>query len=459
MELQFVACQGDSGGENALRILNRAGYSGKTLQMGETTPVDSIAVFSLSEDQSRRSPGKYLRCSAIKLLDGGAPEWVTTLFRVGVIRQSCNWPEYRSDQGFEQAVLSMASDYEQWLNQPKNLVPWASYESDPSIGSESQCMVRAQAWVRTSSVEEMRRIWLTAKRASEYQVETIELGEWNVNCSREERVFPADAIRQAQQVLAEWPAHFAREATWAHENLQVPSVVVRLDCIIRDGQLIVYEVEERPAGLGVCTLVNTGFEPALRRAASAWPEFQVVVSPKRRGTDDRIWTERLGWSSNPESGLVLVRAEPDETEFHELQPQSVSSLITKGDKSYGEGMGLWDEVRTGQALPWERSFVLKPLQGSKLMDVEIWDPEGRPGGSKQRKIEEVLARSGSMFMQRMYPPMETGIPRFPWMIYRVFFTFHPETREWTCIGGNWNARHNLRIHGASDAIFGPLVPE
>jgi hypothetical protein len=43
-------------------------------------------------------------------------------------------------------------------------------------------------------------------------------------------------------------------------------------------------------------------------------------------------------------------------------------------------------------------------------------------------------------------------------IWRVFYGFDPETRDWLPLGGVWNARPNtLRLHGASDAIFGAVV--
>jgi hypothetical protein len=103
--------------------------------------------------------------------------------------------------------------------------------------------------------------------------------------------------------------------------------------------------------------------------------------------------------------------------------------------------------------------VLKPLQGSKLRDLEIWDPEHRPGSSVRAKVEQTLRSSGAMFCQQLFPPMETGITQFPWMIYRMFFGFDCGMGRWVALGGNWNARANLRIHGASDAVFGPAVVE
>lgn len=69
----------------------------------------------------------------------------------------------------------------------------------------------------------------------------------------------------------------------------------------------------------------------------------------------------------------------------------------------------------------------------------------------------MLAKNEAMFCQKLYDPMASGWEKFPWMIFRVFCGYNCQTKHWECLGGNWNARHNLRIHGASDALFGPAV--
>lgn len=463
MRLLFVSMTGDLKGEQALSTLASLGHQTLLLAESQETPADSIALFSpVNVAALQGSRGKFLRCSAIKLLDNEVvPRWVTTPFRVAVLRTkrfSRNGSEVPHSR-FREALANLASWYDGWLSGDREqLVPWAVYEKDPGISDDARCFTLALKWVKHEQVERLKRVWIVSKSVNR-DIETVRIGQWDVNFCRREIVFPAIAVTQALQFLESWKDCFVSEQTWVRKHHKVPSLFVRFDCIVRDGQLIVYEIEERPAGLGISSRANPDFAAALLSVANRWPQFSVKVSPLRRATDDHLWQEAIGWPQNGTSELVLVRAEPEETEFHSLEPNSVSSLKGKGNKSYGERMGLWKRVAITADLPWDRCFVLKPLCGSKLRDLEIWDPKKRPGSSIRDKVEASLCRNKEMFYQEFFDPMETGIAKFPWMIFRVFFAFDPVTGSWQCLGGNWNARHNLRIHGASDAIFGPAVPE
>lgn len=287
---------------------------------------------------------------------------------------------------------------------------------------------------------------------------TVCIGPWNVNCSDQAQIFPDSAVEQSLVLLSRWQGSFRKENTWSRRELGTPSLIIRLDCVVHAGKLAVYEVEERPSGIGVSVILNPFFKKRLRQVLSTWPDFRVVISEKRAGTDDQIWMDALSWprSTNSDAELVLIRAEPEEAEFHHFESQSISSLIAKGDKAYGETLGLWHRVVTVDELPWERGFVLKPTQGSKMRDVEIWHPHKWPGRTTRSRIETVLSRR-VMFLQEMVYPMSTGNPKFEWMIYRVYFGYNIWTSLWECLGGTWNARTNLRIHGAPDAVIGPVV--
>lgn len=464
MALQFVAKSGDVQGKAALTILKQLGQETRLLQAEEKCPQNAVVLFTPLKSDFQGSRGRILRCSAIKLLDPEiVPAWVVSPFRVAVIRTKRGSRKQKNSRGlvyrhdsFREALVTMLDSYQDWLSgKLKSLVPWGPYETDPTISKTSTCMVQAQKWASDKAVLEFRRTWVIPKSKSD--IETIPVGKWQVNYCRWEFIFSAVAIKQSLQYLSEWQSRFALENTWSRKELGVPSLFVRFDCIVRDEKLIVYEIEERPAGLGISSFVSPAFTEALTDAAAKWPVFLVETSPARETTDDSLWLDALNWPKISPKGLVLVRAEPEEDMFHYLEPSSVSSLKAKGDKSYGEAMKLWHRVASTKELPWGKCFVLKPLQGSKLRDLEIWDPERRPGSSPRLRVEEALLRSGAMYCQEFFDPMPTGIKKYPWMIFRIFFAYDPTRKSWQCLGGNWNARHNLRIHGASDAIFGPAV--
>ena len=458
----FVANIEDQKSQLALVVLQEAGFDTRSVGEGQDARANEIAIFSINPTSNAHKRRRFLRTSSVRLKDELCPKWVLpTRLRVGVIRteNTKNPSRYGSVPfGFKPSVLEMAKRYRQWLEQGSNLwTPWGAHQNDPAFDPGKLALDALKQWLESEEIKVFRSQNLIVKSGGDIRV--MRVGQWPVNCCESPRVFPAEASKQALSLLSKWQNVFAKEATWVQGALSVPSLIVRLDCIVRDGQLVVYEVEERPAGVGISSVVNPEFGKRFVEIASTWQPFSVVVSPLRRATDDSLWQEQLPWDKS-ETGLVLVRAEPEELEFHVHEPQSVSSLKRKGDKGYGEVLGLWRKVEVPDQLDWGESFVLKPLQGSKLKDLEIWDPQRRPGSSRREVVEKTLASSpNGMFCQKLFPPMDSGIARFPWMIFRVFFGYDPLRREWKALGGNWNARHNLRIHGATDAIFGPAVIE
>ncbi len=280
------------------------------------------------------------------------------------------------------------------------------------------------------------------------------VGNWSVNYSDSQLPFNNKLQAEGKSLIKEWVSCFSPENTWVQNNLHIPSLIVRLDCVIENDQLRLYEVEERPAGIGFNTLMNPLFAAELKKVQSTWPKFEVVVSSLRNSSDDHLWAPV---TNNP-SDLVLVRAEPSEFGFHYLESRSVSSLKQKGNKSYGLAMNLWREVTKEDALDWDKGFVLKPKQGSKTRDIWIWDPGRRRAGSygQNRIIKELEKKP--MYCQDLIEPMASGHPNFPCLILRVFYGYDCIKQDWVYIGGMWNARPNLKVHGATDTAFGSVIP-
>lgn len=300
---------------------------------------------------------------------------------------------------------------------------------------------------------------------SQEKFQTLKNGEWATRFSLRERVFSPDLIRQGESFIGKWNAVwnkiFPTENTWIRKNHGIPSLIVRLDCTVQNGELKLYEVEERPAGIGVTRQVNPQFKEKLASISKTWPGFKSVVSPLRRGSDDSSWRETIDLETAAKNKeLVLVRAEPAETEFHTLAGQSVSTIQHKGDKQYGEKMGLWSPVSSIDQLDWGQAFVLKPRKGSKTQEVFFWHPTERrlQGLSTKTKIMNILSgQPEGMYLQPYHPPMESEIPDASHMIYRVFYGYNIQKKKWECLGGVWNARPNVKVHGAGDTIFGPVV--
>lgn len=291
-------------------------------------------------------------------------------------------------------------------------------------------------------------------------VETKTLG-WDVNVSRVETSLPEKAVQQGYELINKWSRSFQEENTWVRQNLGIPSLIARIDSTLDPyGNMLPYEIEERPGGIGATSVINPEFCKRLAETTQTWPTFQVVVSEKRTGFDDGLWAETVNLKNISSDKLYFVRAEPEETEFHFLEPQSISSLKEKGNKSYGVALGLWKPVNSPDQLEWDRAFALKPVQGSKSRDVRLWDPNNRraQGIATRTKIENTLNNQGVMYQQDYFPPIELGDNGSTlYMIHRVFYGYDIGKNKWNYMGGFYNIRPSLVIHGAHDTIFGPVI--
>lgn len=285
-------------------------------------------------------------------------------------------------------------------------------------------------------------------------------GSWQLMHSSVCHVESPQNIRKLSGTLRQWREHFSKEETWVQNNLGVPSLIVRIDYMVdATGNARVFEIEERPGGIGTTLSHNADFHEGLMAVQRGWPQFVSVVSHNRRDHDDSFWIVSVVGLGTVQSldSLVLVRAEPEEKIFHELQHRSVSVIRTKGNKSYGVPMGFWKPIADLQDLPWERPFVIKPLAGSKCQGVKFWLAQ------KHRQIKGCSTRSQILrqvelgaFIQEFMPMEFPGEPGY-FTVLRMFFGYDLKTREYVPLGGCWDARKNLIVHGSSETIVGNLV--
>lgn len=297
-------------------------------------------------------------------------------------------------------------------------------------------------------------------------MEEMQVGNWKFKVSKEEKVLSEKHILQALDNLHEWRKSFLSENTWVQKELGVPSILVRLDCVPQGDVLSIFEIEERPSvGLGM--MVNQLFSVRMKAFMQLWPRFFSVVSDKRGVHDDPVWVPTISMDQAKQNNeLLIIRAEPEEKQFHELAHRSVSTVVTKGHKEYGLKLGLWSKIRLADfdSLPWDQGFCIKPLQGSKTHDVEIWHPKmqqykkkGIHGVSTRSRIKRTLESKGEMYCQPLIHPLNISLGGKEMLFaYRVFFGYNPKSQSYQYLGGFWNARPSMMIHGASDAIFGPV---
>ncbi|GEM_PF-1428651 len=307
-------------------------------------------------------------------------------------------------------------------------------------------------------------------------------GEWRTNLSQEVEYMPTEAVFQGVEILKDWSRVFPVGNTWVGKHCGVPSLIVRIDCVVDVyNQIRPYEIEERPCGLGLTGLCNPAFAQNLKRVQASWPAIRWVQSNYRATDDELHFGPGLTLEeAKDHEGMLLARSRPEETEFHELEDRSVSSISHEGNKQYGLQFGWWDLVSSTHDgdLDWYISpalasaSVLKPVQGTRSRHIKVHLPQGmkqelRERGVPMRKSDTdsipqllKLIRSqptSQMYRQPFVEPMRLLHEPSRNAIYRMFYGFDLATGKWRPLGGVWMALDSLIVHGTDQTVTGPLL--
>lgn len=296
-----------------------------------------------------------------------------------------------------------------------------------------------------------------------FKVNEQSVGGWSVRWINQPISLPGVAVAQLFDLITRWLwAYAAVEETWVMRRLQVPTLWLKFDCVIdqTSNRLGVYEIDDCPDGVGIGCLVNHAFRQRLEQLRRHWPKFTPLVAAGRT-TDDSLW---LGESISLETvnghrGFILARPhELDDDRFGRFARLSVSTCLQQGRKDYGARLGLWESVSSEAELNWHDSFVLKASRGYGGSGVYIRHKGSFRGASGKASIIAALKENNTMYRQPFIMPMACPFdPRYL-MVLRPFFGFDLAAGRYQYLGGFWLARPgNLKLHGAADAIVGPLV--
>ncbi len=259
---------------------------------------------------------------------------------------------------------------------------------------------------------------------------------------------------------------FGLEKTWVMNRLGIPCLWLRLDIVPTQDGLVVFEIEDRSSGMGEAPLLNPQMGAILDQVSSAWPKFASIQSVQHSGSDDSLRWPVMSLDDYLALGstdlLVLPRCEPHELAFHVLADRSIGPVRSEGDKSYGRGLGLWDEVVDADDINYALPWAIKRVQSSKMQGVKLYVPgrsKDRPRGcvsvTQARSFaEECINNDGAVYIQPLTEPPQCALGRF---MLRPFVLFDMNRNEWVLAGGEWLAMDNYRLHGTSATVFGPLV--
>jgi len=286
---------------------------------------------------------------------------------------------------------------------------------------------------------------------------------------------PRFVTAQMLDILKKWQTVFPSEASYVSREYGVPSIIVRFDGVVApEGRFDAYEVQSGCGWTGYAGLVNEAFRDMRDNfVKNKWPPFK-LLAPLRKpleNPDELFWLQRTSLKEARESDTLLwvryLAQKIPKRVRGAIIARSLKPVQAHNSKHYGTALGwwktvMWHESLHGSALPWDEAFVLKPSFQYGSTDIMLWKPNERTGRATRTQIIQTLQRNGGMYLQRFIAPMRTRVGNNEYnIILRPFFGYDPQEKRWVPMQGVWTGRPypNLRIHGASDAISGPLYME
>lgn len=318
------------------------------------------------------------------------------------------------------------------------------------------------------------------------RIGTIQLGElalgepmfFNLRLSEAHR----DSIEtQAAACIAAFQPEAETKVARDHN---LPTLLARVDCTLDEDRARIFECEERPAGLGITNAVmrrthlspgilpavqahfteHAGDTPVIARHANAKPNKDSLVFG-----EDVMDLRAAIKTGRP----LIVRGEPGElADFEaldELRAQSISTITTEGDKTYSLRVPSCETelVTADTKVVSDTSFVLKPLQGSKARGLAVYlSPEDRQQHGKDgtttfaraAKLVDTHRATGNLLLESFKPPVTCKLDegKIGNLILRMFCLVSPDGST-EVVGGTYVIRRELIVHGASNAMVGPVL--
>ncbi len=317
----------------------------------------------------------------------------------------------------------------------------------------------------------------------------LAMGPWSVTLSDETMHLTRAQTARLEQLLASYrsivlPQYRAEYGdNWCSRICDGPSLVVRIDMQPMAGEAIgLYEIEANPCLLGTIPRVGIDIAPPVIDAFRIMgvDTIQSFVAPSRlaQKADHEAFLEQL-----EREGITVRRRQPPdaspalpvwpragEEDIDLIRPILPGCLIQPrdggGQKEYLLALGQARRLCTWPRVDaifddYPSGFVIKPFRSWGTKNMHVWSPEKpwKPMGWTRTRMKEQLRglrAAGSdrdYLVQPFYPPEHRGGRRARiWRIYAVL-----GENGYRVIGGFWNERRSLRVHGASDACLGAIL--
>ena len=329
------------------------------------------------------------------------------------------------------------------------------------------------------------------------EIKPVQLGEWSMNLGPEITVGPESHLKEfLSETLVQYRESYRPAPGTEHAYYQMygaSSPIVRVDMPLPTGAVApdqgIFEVEARPAGLGISALafpdLNQYFQGASEQVLASGHKIAVKVLPyARAATHDSIMEKALfaesigapiygpGELTEPEQGtLYYVYGDSAEAgdDVEAFERQSLFPVRDDGNKDYLITMGLAQAANPAliaEKLAAGETFAMKPRRGMWAQDCYIKTGAGKEGKINGRdtasKIQGAVdANPDAYVVQPLHMPgkIDLGLEKPLLGMARVFALHNQQTGDFDVVGGVYVARSNIKLHGTSDAVTGRLHME
>ncbi|MFA5154810.1 MAG: hypothetical protein WC453_00045 [Patescibacteria group bacterium] len=278
---------------------------------------------------------------------------------------------------------------------------------------------------------------------------------------------PSGHLLEAQNAIELWlknrplSADQRPENTGVQQMFGIPSLVISIDCAPNHA-LNILDIEGGAGGLGLAQLINDPLSRRLEQIRRGWPEIKFFASDSMAAKHDYdLWLEgACAPDVAKQADLLFIISAPGELPGY--GHLSAAPLLTRGDKTYGEGW-LWDNVGFDQfeALFFrcQSGFCLKSQHSRHMKDLYIFHPHrclldrrGIHGASTRSQIFRALRQHEVMYCQ----PFQEAVFALGDMptVHRIFFLFDVKSKEYVYAGGLLISRPSLKTCSVYNATFG-----
>lgn len=276
-----------------------------------------------------------------------------------------------------------------------------------------------------------------------------------------------------------------------YEKIGMPSPIIRVDMplitnSVRTNQGF-YEIEARPAGLGVDSLLFNDHREIFKKAIDSLSNqlgrkiaikmFNYEQNPVNDPAGEKAeFAKLMGIDffavgeepSNLDDYYFLTYGNTGRTEdLQKFEDRSLFPVRDDGNKDYLVQMGaasIADVVSLSRKLSLDASFILKPKKGMWAQNLIPYVGKGtkkRVNGFAERDDVVRLIESGSIedfLLQGFITPGNILINDESYFaMARIYAIADLNTQTYSATNGIYIARQNIRLHGTSDAITGRLI--